>query len=261
FRAIAAIADRFGDGTVHLTVRQCLEIRGVRIESHDTVIAALVEAGLGPGACGPRVRVPVACPGSTFCKRGLNDTRALALAIDERLYGGETLPHKFKVGVAGCSASCTKPQENDVGFQGAVEPAFDEVEGACIACSICERSCPAGAISLDADGRPVIDLARCDRDGRCVAACPTRAIRSRQTGWRVFLGGKFGREPKLGVLVSPMVSTDEAIAVTERAASTYRRLGAKGERLRDTMERVGIDRFAAEVLGEAGTSRDGGEDR
>ncbi|MBI5232040.1 MAG: 4Fe-4S binding protein [Coriobacteriales bacterium] len=249
-RAISRIADDFGDGTVHLTVRQCLEVRGVRAESFDAVHAALAAAGLGTGACGPRVRVPVSCPGSTFCKRGLNDTRALAAALDASLYGrGDLLPHKFKIGVTGCSASCAKPQENDVGFQGAVRPVFDELEGACIACGVCADACPTGAITLDAEGRPHIDLALCDHDGRCVQACPTRAIRAEAAGWRVFLGGCFGKNPRLGVLAETFIDDHEALRIADSAVDAYRRLGVKGERLRDTMDRVGHDHFIEEVLG------------
>jgi ferredoxin len=51
------------------------------------------------------------------------------------------------------------------------------VRSACLAwqgspCWTCSERCPVdGAISLDA-GRPVVDVARCDGCGECVAACP-----------------------------------------------------------------------------------------
>lgn len=245
---LAALAERFGDGEMHLTVRQCLEIRGVRLEDFEAVRAALSALGLDPGVCGPRVRVTVTCPGSAVCKRGLNDTRELAGIIDRRLYGREGLPHKFKSAVSGCPSSCAKPQANDVGYVGAVEPVFDEVEGSCIACGLCARTCPTGAITLDADGRPVIDLEMCERDGDCLSVCPTGAVRAGARGWKVYLGGKFGRSPALALEVAPFVSTDEAVAIAERALDAFTRLAQGRERLRDVIDRVGRDTFLQEVL-------------
>lgn len=246
-RAMAEIAEKFGDGEVHFTVRQCVEIRGVRASDFDEVHSALREAGLGTGACGPRVRVPVACPGSATCKRGLADTVALARRLDETLAGSPILPHKFKIGVTGCSAQCAKPQENDLGFRGSVEPVFDEKDGDCIACGVCASVCPTGALTLDPEGRPVIDLAKCDFDGKCVSSCPTRAIRAQRTGWQAYLGGCFGSRPRLGVLVERFVDDDRAVDLAHAAVDAYLRLGERGERLRDVMDRIGHDEFAREV--------------
>lgn len=249
--AIAEIARAHGDGTVHFTVRQCVEIPFVRIEHFEAVTSALKAAGLGPGACGPRVRVPVCCPGSTICKRGLNDTKSLAKQLDARMYGRGGLPHKFKVGVTGCSASCAKPTENDLGFMGAVRPVFDEQLGECISCGVCEQACPTGAISLDGDGRPVIDMTLCDSDGKCVAACPTSAIRAESQGWRVFVGGKHGRTPALGVELERFVDGDRAVAIAEGVLAAYVALGEKDERVHDTVQRVGLDAFRHRVASEA----------
>lgn len=250
-RHLADIAEEFGDGEFHLTVRQGIEIRGVRLADFEAIHERLVEAGLGTGSCGARVRVPVACPGSAVCKRGLNDTAPLAREIDRRLYGRENLPHKLKTAVSGCSASCAKPQGNDVGFAGALEPVLDERGGACIACGLCAGVCPTGALELDADGRPVIDLTRCDREGACVNACPTGAIGVARRGWRVYVGGKFGAHPALAYEIAPFVDTPTAIEIACRTVDAFERLGEGRERLRDTIERVGPDVFAKEVLGDA----------
>ena len=259
-RTVADIAEEFGRGETHFTVRQCIEIPWVRIEHFDEITARLAAVGLGPGACGPRVRVPVCCPGSAVCKRGLNDTKSLAKTLDARMYGRGGLPHKFKVGVTGCTAACAKPQENDLGFMGAVRPIFDERDGGCIACGVCGEACPTGAISFDAEGHPVIDYARCDSDGKCVAACPTQAIRAEDTGWRVFAGGKFGREPVLGVELVRFVSSERAEAIAEAVLATYVANSRKGERLRNTMDRLGHDAFRQQVLtaaqGESATKGD-----
>lgn len=42
----------------------------------------------------------------------------------------------------------------------------------CIGLADCERSCDFGAITMSADGLPVVDPARCTACGDCVVACP-----------------------------------------------------------------------------------------
>lgn len=248
FLALAELAREFGDGEVHLSVRQSLEIRGVRLDQFQQIKDALAAIGLGPGVCGPRARNTVACPGALTCKRGLNNTTELADLLSERFYAREGLPHKFKTAVSGCPASCAKPQANDVGFIGAVEPVFDEAEGSCIACGLCASVCPSGAISLDDEGRPVIDLSLCERDGECITSCPTGAIRANKRGWRVFVGGNFGRHPALAYEVGEIVDTPEAVEIAERALESFVRHAQGRERLRTVIDRIGLDEFLKEVL-------------
>lgn len=251
-RKLAEIAEKYGEGWVHLSVRQGVEIPFVEIESFDSLVKELEEVGLSTGACGPRVRVVVACPGASICAYGLGNTKELAKKIDSRLYGRSGLPHKFKVGVTGCPSACAKPQENDLGFMRVVEPIFDEVEGECISCGLCVETCPTGAITLDDEEKPVIDYSKCSSDGRCVSICPTKAIRKKREGWRVFVGGKFGRYPQLGLFFADYVTDKEALEIGERVLRAYQRLGERKERLREVIERLGAERFKREVIeGEA----------
>lgn len=53
---IAEVAEQFGDGHVHLTSRQSVEIPFVKLDQIEEVKAALAEGDVEPGVCGPRVR-------------------------------------------------------------------------------------------------------------------------------------------------------------------------------------------------------------
>lgn len=246
-RRLAEIAEKYGQGWVHLSVRQGVEIPNVKIEDFEAILKELEEVNLSTGACGPRARVIVACPGSSICPYGLTDTKEMAKKFDERIYGRSGLPHKFKIGISGCPNSCSKPQENDLGFMGMAQPVFDEVEGSCIACGLCAEACRSGAITLDEEGRPKIDLSKCISDGRCILSCPTGAIRTAKIGWRVFIGGRFGYKPQLGIPVRDFVPDEEVVEVAEKILEAYIRCGKKGERLRDVIERIGVDEFIKEA--------------
>ena len=117
FQAIADLAQRFGDGSLHLTTRQGVEIPHVPPEKLASLRAALEAAGLRLAAAGKCVRGITACPGS-YCVYGLIDSQGLAQRLHARVGTREGLPHKFKIGVAGCPNGCTKPKENDLGIQG-----------------------------------------------------------------------------------------------------------------------------------------------
>ncbi len=102
---------------VHLTTRQGVEIPHVPYENLQPLGEALKQAGLRLAPAGKCVRSITACPG-TYCKFGLVDTQSLAQRLHAEIGGRGGLPHKFKIGIAGCRNACTKPQENDFGIMG-----------------------------------------------------------------------------------------------------------------------------------------------
>ena len=121
-QAVAAAAQRFGNGIVTLTSRLSMEIPGIPVAAIEPFEAALAAVGLSVGGTGPRVRPVVSCKG-TLCPHGLVDTFALAEKIHRRFYvgwHGVALPAKFKIGVGGCPNNCVKPTLNDIGIVGAV---------------------------------------------------------------------------------------------------------------------------------------------
>ena len=113
---IAEVAEKYGDGHVHLTSRQGVESPFITLKDIDAVKEERAEGGCRPGVCGPRVRTVTACQGNTICPSGNIDSYDIAVKLDERYFGRE-LPHKFKFGVTGCQNNCLKAEENDVGIK------------------------------------------------------------------------------------------------------------------------------------------------
>lgn len=64
---IAEVSDKFGDGYVHLTSRQSVEIPFIKLDDIDEVKAALAEGDVEPGVCGPSP-YRTACQGAAICQ-------------------------------------------------------------------------------------------------------------------------------------------------------------------------------------------------
>lgn len=243
---IIELAGRYGCGYVHLTTRQGVEIPGVAFEDYADISRDLNRLGLLPGTCGPRVRTVLACTGNDRCGYALLDVRQPAAEMDARFFALD-MPNKVKIGVSGCPNSCSKPQENDIGFVGAVEPLFEP--GRCVGCGLCAEICPARALTLTG-GKPRIDRGRCRHEGNCIAACPTDAWRAGRVGFDVYLGGQGGRSPAPGRKVAAFVGADAATGVVERLLAAYVALARGAERIGDVMARTGDGPFRAAVEAE-----------
>lgn len=235
---IAEVAQKYGKGYVHLSVRQSIELINVNFGDFDAVVAELGEEQQKVASCGARVRVPTACGGCEYNPNGLVDTQKSALEVDEKLFGTATGHHKFKVGFAGCPFDCPKSSTNDVGFQGAVWPKLDA--DACIGCGLCAKSCTEGALAM-ADGKPVFDAQKCIYCGDCIKVCPTGAWSAAKKGYTVRIGGKWGRRPLVGTLYATFVPEERVVDFIAAVLAWYQEKaeGAGRVRLGDIIIREG----------------------
>ena len=245
-RKIADLAENYGQNYVHITTRQGFEISHIKFEDIEKVQEELKGVGLMLGACGPRIRVVVACQGTDICPQGLGDTQSLLKILDERFYGRYGVPHKFKMGISGCPNACAKHNENDLGFMAVVESILKDAT-LCINCGLCAEVCPGKAIEL-VEGLPVFDPTKCFHDGKCISVCPNDALVVERKGWEVFAGGKWGRRPQLGLPIANFVATDQIIEMVESLLEVYVRLAGKRERLGELINRLGLEKFCQEVL-------------
>ena len=237
---IAEVADKYGEGYIHLTSRQGVEIPYIKLEDIDAVKSALAEGNVVPGVCGARVRTITACQGSVTCPNGSIDSEALAVELDERYFGRE-LPHKFKFGITGCHNNCLKAEENDVGIKGGTKVAWKE--SACIKCGLCEKVCKPNAISVDEAGKITIDEDKCNFCGKCALSCPTDAY-DRFPGYVVSFGGTFGNSISKGQPVVPFIEDhDKLLKVCDAAITFFNDYANPGERFAFTIERVGREKF------------------
>ncbi len=249
-RTIADAAEKYGNGDIEFTTRLTVEVRGIHFDNVEAFRTHVAQAGLQTGGTGALVRPIVSCKGTT-CQYGLYDTFSLSEKIHERFYlgyRGVKLPHKFKIAVGGCPNNCVKPDLNDLGIIGQRVPMFDQE--ACKGCKKCqiEKLCPMKAAKVE-DGVLVIDRETCINCGRCVGKCPFGAIFDGAYGYKLTIGGRWGKKVARGQAVSKVfTSEEEVLDVIEKAIHLFKDQGQAGERFADTIARIGFEEVEKQLL-------------
>lgn len=252
-RKIAEAAEKFGNGTITFTSRLTIEVPGVPFDKIDDFRTFLAEAGLETGGTGSKVRPVVSCKGTT-CQFGLADTFGVSEKLHEKFYEGYRdvkTPHKFKIAIGGCPNNCVKPDLNDLGIIGQLEPIVD-IDN-CIGCKVCqpEKVCPMNAISV-VDGQMHIDDERCNNCGLCVEKCPFDVIPEGNRGYKVAIGGRWGKTGQRGTPLSQLIRTDEELMdIVEKMILLYREQGITGERLAQTIDRIGFEEVEKQLFDNA----------
>ena len=242
-RAIAEAAQRYGSGEVTMTTRLTLEIQCVPYDKLDELREFLAQAGLMTGGTGSLVRPVVSCKGTT-CQYGLLDSFGLSQKLHERFYVGYhnvTLPHKFKIAVGGCPNNCVKPDLNDLGIVGQRIPMIDPSK--CRGCKVCqvEANCPIHVAKLE-NGTLKIDPNACNHCGRCKGKCPFGVTEEFVDGYKIYLGGRWGKQIAHGHPMDKIFTSEEEVMdIVERAILFFRDEGITGERFADTIDRLGFD--------------------
>lgn len=249
-KVIGEAAEKFGNGIVTFTTRLTIEVQGIPYDKIDEFCEYIGKAGLVTGGTGSKVRPVVACKGTT-CQYGLLDSFELSEEIHHRFYEGYRqvlLPHKFKIAVGGCPNNCVKPDLNDLGIIGQRIPNYDEDD--CNGCKKCavEKVCPVNAAKM-VDGVMEIDKDICNNCGRCVGKCPFDCIEDGTYGYKIYIGGRWGKKVAQGRALSKVFTDkEEALSVIEKAILLFREQGQTGERFAKTIERLGFENVEKQLL-------------
>jgi dissimilatory sulfite reductase (desulfoviridin) alpha/beta subunit len=233
---IGEIARKYGRGTVHLTIRQGVEIPWVSFVKLGEVTKALDKVGTPPGSCGPRVRNITACVGLPTCNHANIDSQALVKRLDERFFD-VVLPTKLKIAVAGCPNSCSDPWINDIGIIGRIKPGV--VPEKCKGCGACVRVCRESAVDIT-NGMPRIAPAKCLYCGECTRACMTGAITVEKEGYSILIGGNTGRHPRFAYRLVDFADEETLFRVIENCIRLLKEEGKRGERFSRLIERLGL---------------------
>jgi len=114
-RKIADVAERYSIPMLKITSAARIALLGIREEDVDAIWNELeMDPGNVVGIC---VRSIKACPGTTYCKRGQQDSLGLGMILDDKYHGLE-LPGKMKIGVSGCPNQCGETSFKDIGLVG-----------------------------------------------------------------------------------------------------------------------------------------------
>lgn len=114
-RKLADVAEKYNCAALKVTSAARIALVGLNEEDVDQ---AWQELGLFPGAAvGVCVRSIKACPGTTFCRLGLQDSLGMGMELDNT-YHGQELPGKLKMGVSGCPNQCAETCIKDIALVG-----------------------------------------------------------------------------------------------------------------------------------------------
>lgn len=133
--------------------------------------------------------------------------------------------------MAECPNACSQPQIKDVGIIGALQPAISDEK--CIECGECAAICPDNAISIE--NSVFIDFTRCMACGKCINVCPTGTLAKGNRGYRVLLGGKLGRHPRLARELPGIFSAPAVIEILEACLDIYKKKSRGGKRFAEIL--------------------------
>jgi ferredoxin-nitrite reductase len=123
-KAVADISEEFGNGSIDITTRQQLQLRGFALEHTEEIWRRLDRVGLVSLQTGmDNIRNVIGCPVAGLTDREIIDASPIvreftALFLRNRAF--TNLPRKFNVAISGCTESCVPMESQDLALTPAV---------------------------------------------------------------------------------------------------------------------------------------------
>lgn len=112
---MAQVVRKYKIPVAKITSGQRLALVGIKEEELDSVWQDLqMDVGRAIELCLHYVQ---ACPGTSVCKFGVQDSLEMGMELEE-IFHGHDLPAKMKIGVSGCPMCCGESMVRDIGLIG-----------------------------------------------------------------------------------------------------------------------------------------------
>lgn len=182
------------------------------------------------------------CFGGSGCPNVANSTVELAAEIEtylkkqdlleflkQTVQGDLKFHHEFRVVLSDCPNACSRPQIADIGIIGATLPGISDEP--CQVCNACVDVCDEEAIVLDMDKvTATINYDNCLACKKCIDVCPSGTLVKQQAGFRVLLGGRLGRHPRLGMEVPGIINYEQTLDIVKKSIKFYKVNSDNGKR-------------------------------
>ena len=196
------------------------------------------------------------CFGQSGCPHRIQDSSGLIASIETLLRKADLrtflktsgvtdlkFHHELRVTIAECPNACSQPQIKDIGIIGTVHPAITDEP--CTGCGACEQVCKEDAVKVDQDGpKPQFDWTKCVDCGQCMAACPSGTLAAGAKGYRVYLGGRLGRHPRLAIPLPGIYTATAVLDIIKTAIELYKTRSTNGRRFAQLLTAEDLEHLA-----------------
>ncbi len=168
--------------------------------------------------------------------------------LADKSHGPLMLHNKFTISISSCANVCTGGESKDMGIWGVEKPRINP-EVKCVDCKKCMEACWDSAISFKKEGQPIINERLCKLCGACIRKCPTGTIELEKRGYRILVGGMFGRMYTIGKEVFRMGERQDIFKTLDAVVSLIREKQDGEHFLSQVVDKVGIDYINRRVFG------------
>ena len=195
----------------------------------------VIETCFGAGGCPNRAYHTLDLPERM---ETVLDGKELKKFLRQKVKGALRMHHEFRVSISDCPNGCSRPQIADFGLMGTERPFVSK--SPCSGCGACREICKEKAITLHEETVRIHE-SKCLACGQCIEVCPTQTLISAKKGYRILLGGKLGRHPRLAEELPSIYSPEQVLKILDQCLDHYRRFSVQGERFGEILEWVPLN--------------------